>query len=193
MWGHSDKFKEIVADVWRTPMYGLTVFQVIKKLKLLKQPLRQINRGQFADIETMALKALANLQEKETLLQSSPADRVLIQEETEAAAQYEMLAKARNIFLAQKATSQWVKEGDDKTSFFHCCIKARRRQNKVMEILDMEGVLYDTTKQINQAYETYYMAILGAKCTVSSVHHPTVALGMTVTEEHLKTLSEPVQ
>ncbi|KAL9232804.1 hypothetical protein vseg_007869 [Gypsophila vaccaria] len=84
MWGHAAQFKDIVAEVWRTPMHGLTVFQVIKKLKLLKLPLKQINRGQFADIEIMAQKALATLQEKQILLHRNPSDRVLLQEENEA-------------------------------------------------------------------------------------------------------------
>ncbi|KAL9232468.1 hypothetical protein vseg_007579 [Gypsophila vaccaria] len=40
MWGQSAQFKEVVAAVWQHPMYGLPVYQVVKKLKLLKQPLR---------------------------------------------------------------------------------------------------------------------------------------------------------
>ncbi|KAL9232296.1 hypothetical protein vseg_007422 [Gypsophila vaccaria] len=36
------------------------------------------------------------------------------------------------------------------------------------------------------------MAILGTHYTVTSVYHPIVALGMTINEEHLKILSEPV-
>ncbi|KAL9236033.1 hypothetical protein vseg_010746 [Gypsophila vaccaria] len=116
MWGHAAQFKDVVADVWRTPMHVLNVFQVIKKLKLLKLPLKQLNRGQFADIGIMAQKALATLQEKQMLLHRNPSDRDLLQEENEAASQYERLALARNSFLAQKEKSQWLKEGDDNTS-----------------------------------------------------------------------------
>ncbi|KAL9235781.1 hypothetical protein vseg_010517 [Gypsophila vaccaria] len=111
MWGQSDQFKETVATVWQSPMYGLPVYQVVKKLKLLKQPLRQLNRGQFAVIEARAQKALNTLLDKQILLQNTPDDRILIQEELEAAAQFDKLSKARTSFLAQKAKTQWVKEG----------------------------------------------------------------------------------
>ncbi|KAL9243908.1 hypothetical protein vseg_017744 [Gypsophila vaccaria] len=193
MWGQSDKFKGIVDEIWRQPMYGLPVYQVVKKLKLLKQPLRHIYRGQFADIEVLAQKATVTLLEKQTLLQNNPDDRALIKEEVEAAAHYDALSKGRHSFLAQKAKARWVRERDANTSFFHCCIKARRRQNRVTEILDMEGVLCTAPKKINQAFEAYYLSILGTQCQVTPVHQATVALGMTITEEHMKILSEPVQ
>ncbi|KAL9236083.1 hypothetical protein vseg_010790 [Gypsophila vaccaria] len=193
MWGQSDQFKETVANVWQSPMYGLSVYQVVKKFKLLKHPLRQLNREQFANIEVQAQKALNTLLDKQTLLQNTPNDRILIQEELEAAAQFDKLSKARTSFLAQKAKTQWVKEGDSNTSYFHCYIKARRRQNRVLEILDMKGVLCITSEQINKAFEDYYVTILGTTCAVTLVHQATVDLGLTVTEEHRRTLSDPVQ
>ncbi|KAL9246159.1 hypothetical protein vseg_019731 [Gypsophila vaccaria] len=193
MWGQSDQFKDIVATVWQSPMYGLPVYRVVKKLKLLKQPLRQLNQGQFADIEVLAQKAHTSLLEKQLLLQNTPDDRILIQEERDAAVLFEQLSKARTSFLAQKAKTQWVKEGDSNTSFFHCCIKARRKHNRVLEILDNRGDLCNTAEHINKAFEDYYMSILGTNCSVVPVHQATVDLGMTVTEEHRRILSEPIQ
>ncbi|KAL9236155.1 hypothetical protein vseg_010856 [Gypsophila vaccaria] len=174
-------------------MYGLPVYHVVKKLKLLKQPLRQLNRGQFADIEVLAQKALNTLLDKQILLQITPDDRILIQEELEAATQFDKLSKAKTSFLAQKAKTQWVKEGDSNTSYFHCCVKARRRHNRVLEILDMKGDLCITSEQINKAFEDYYVTILGTTCAVTSLHQATVDLALTVTEEHRRTLSDPIQ
>ncbi|KAL9232328.1 hypothetical protein vseg_007452 [Gypsophila vaccaria] len=193
MWGQSNQFKGIVAAVWQHPMYRLPVYQVVKKLKLLKQPLRQINRGQFADIKVLAQKALVTLLEKQTLIQHNPDDSALIKDEIEAAAHYDMLSKGRTSFLAQKAKTQWVKEGDANTSYFHCCIKARRRQNRILEILDMEGGLCTEPEQINKAFEAYYLTILGTHCPVIPVHQATVDLSMTISEEHRMILSELVQ
>ncbi|KAL9247609.1 hypothetical protein vseg_021024 [Gypsophila vaccaria] len=193
MWGQSAHLKEVVAEVWQHPMYGLPVYQVATKLKLLKKPLRELNKGQFSDIEVLAQKALVIFLEKQTLLQHQPADTALIKEEMEAAAQYDKLSAARNSFIAQKAKTQWVKEGDANTSYFHCCIKARRRQNRVLEILDMEGRLCTEPEQINKAFEAYYLTILGTHCPVSPVHQATVDLGQTILDEHRKILAEPVQ
>ncbi|KAL9226024.1 hypothetical protein vseg_001879 [Gypsophila vaccaria] len=193
MWGQSDQFKDIVANVWQSPMYGLPVYQVVKKLKLLKHPLRQLNQGQFADIEVLAQKAQNSLLEKQLILQNKPNDRILIQEERDAAVLFEKFSTARTSFLAQKAKTQWVKEGDSNTSFFHCCIKARRKHNRVLEILDNRGDLCNTAETINKAFEDYYLTILGTNCSVVPVHQATVDLGMTVTEEHRRILSEPIQ
>ncbi|KAL9244485.1 hypothetical protein vseg_018259 [Gypsophila vaccaria] len=63
MWGQSAHFKEVVAEVWQHPLYGLPIYQVVRKLKLLKKPLRDLNKGHFADIEVLAQKALVTLLE----------------------------------------------------------------------------------------------------------------------------------
>lgn len=48
--------------------------------------------------------------------------------------------KARMEYLAQKAKSAWIKEGDKNTSLFHKSIKVRRLRNQVYSIHDAPGV-----------------------------------------------------
>ncbi|XP_074267211.1 uncharacterized protein LOC141590522 [Silene latifolia] len=40
MWGKDERFNETIKDIWQQQIHGCKMFQVVKKLKLLKSPLR---------------------------------------------------------------------------------------------------------------------------------------------------------
>ncbi|XP_074278515.1 uncharacterized protein LOC141602101 [Silene latifolia] len=54
MWGSDPGFRDVVTKIWEQSVDGYKMFQVVKKLKLLKYPLRQLNGSAFANIETTA-------------------------------------------------------------------------------------------------------------------------------------------
>ncbi|XP_074266949.1 uncharacterized protein LOC141590244 [Silene latifolia] len=69
--------------------------------------------------------------------------------------------KARNEFLAQKAKTLWLEEGDANTHYFHTAIKSRRIQNKVLSILDSDGKKCVEGGDIERAFLDYYKGLLG--------------------------------
>ncbi|XP_074296860.1 uncharacterized protein LOC141627516 [Silene latifolia] len=48
--GKDERFKETVKVIWQQQIHGCKMFQVVKKLKLLKSPLRKLNKEGFGDI-----------------------------------------------------------------------------------------------------------------------------------------------
>ncbi|XP_074305664.1 uncharacterized protein LOC141640884 [Silene latifolia] len=50
MWGKDERFQSTVLDVWQQQIGSCKSFQVVKKLKILKFPLRQLNKEGFGDI-----------------------------------------------------------------------------------------------------------------------------------------------
>ncbi|XP_074283590.1 uncharacterized protein LOC141608133 [Silene latifolia] len=54
MWGQADGFISIVTKVWETRVDGVKMFQVVKKLKALKKPLKELNNDRFSNVETAA-------------------------------------------------------------------------------------------------------------------------------------------
>ncbi|XP_074314470.1 uncharacterized protein LOC141649687 [Silene latifolia] len=54
MWGKDSDFLPIVKEVWDSQIHGLKIFQFVKKLKLLKKPLKALNGSAYAQIETTA-------------------------------------------------------------------------------------------------------------------------------------------
>ncbi|XP_074288801.1 uncharacterized protein LOC141613958 [Silene latifolia] len=111
MWGHAKGFLNIVRKVWDTRIDGVKMFQIVKKLKALKRPLKELNGDRFSNIETSAEVAKLHMFEVQRKLQSDPINLQLQAEAKDAADAYRELDEARRKFLVQKAKAQWMKYG----------------------------------------------------------------------------------
>ncbi|XP_074278051.1 uncharacterized protein LOC141601655 [Silene latifolia] len=151
IWGKSDEFLSVVAGVWSQRICGYIMFQVAKKLKLLKQPLKKLNKQNYGNIEVSANVACQLLHDLQSKIHSDPLNTALQEEERAAAKAYMELEDARRSFLAQNAKLQWMNYGDDNTHFFHCAIKARRIHNKVLQIKNAHGILCSNVVTKEQA------------------------------------------
>ncbi|XP_074293206.1 uncharacterized protein LOC141620165 [Silene latifolia] len=192
MWGKDSEFLKIVKTVWEAQIPGHKIFQFVKKLKQLKRPLKELNGASFAQIETTARLAQLMLQEAQTKLQLDPRNVSLQREARDAALIYKDRAEAKRSFLAQKAKVQWFSEGDGNTKFFHSAIKARRMQNKILAIKDMDGKMASTALEIEEAFIHYYQKLLGACTPVTRVHIPTVRKGSVINLDQRNLLTAEV-
>ncbi|XP_074293044.1 uncharacterized protein LOC141619940 [Silene latifolia] len=191
-WAKSPEFMDIIKKHCNTPIFGNYMYMVVKRMKTMKQDLKNLNRDTFHDVEKNAhimLMTLHNIQEE---LQLRPSDPQLIEVEQEAADGYRALDEARYAFLAQKAKVNWLEEGDDNTAFFHSAIKKRRMSNKVVQIEDENGIVLTQIQDINYTFERYYINLLGASCSVKGVHRPTIRQGTILNEEHHRCLARAV-
>ncbi|XP_074271392.1 uncharacterized protein LOC141595329 [Silene latifolia] len=177
MWGMDHEFKSIVQREWDKFVPGITMYQVIIKLKTLKQQLRLLNKNRYADIEKVAEVARVNLDAAQSQMHRQPGDHDIIQKEKEAAATFYSLQKARVSFLQQKAKSVWLAEGDENSAYFHRQIKARNVHNKVFQIKDVHGTQHCEPDAIEYAFLDYYQQLLGTSNPVHKVHVPTVRTG----------------
>ncbi|KAL9227826.1 hypothetical protein vseg_003473 [Gypsophila vaccaria] len=168
------------------------MYQLVRKLKTLKGPLKRLNGQRFSNVELEASQAKNQLIKIQELIQKHPTDLKLFEEEKEATQYYTLMTKARDSFLRQKSKAQWCVEGDSNTAYFHCCIKARRSYNKVLAIQDEFGLVQTDPKKINQLFEEYYMSLLCSSSAVQKVHAPTVALGLLISNENLQLLNAAV-
>ncbi|XP_074298739.1 uncharacterized protein LOC141629667 [Silene latifolia] len=108
MWGRDEKFMTIVEAVWRTPINGITMFQIVRKLKLLKRELKELNKEAYSNVEAVARLAKIHLEQLQKQMQNDMGNCHLWDKEKHAAATYRELDKARTEFLAQKAKVQWA-------------------------------------------------------------------------------------
>ncbi|XP_074297740.1 uncharacterized protein LOC141628504 [Silene latifolia] len=192
MWGMDPEFKSIVQREWDKFVPGITMYQVIIKLKTLKQQLRLLNKNRYADIEKAAEVARVNLDAAQSHMHRHPGDHDIIQKEKEAAATFYSLQKARVSFLQQKAKSVWLAEGDENSAYFHRQIKARNVHNKVFQIKDVHGTQHCEPDAIEYAFLDYYQQLLGTSNPVHKVHVPTVRTGKLITPQHISELLRPI-
>ncbi|XP_074301151.1 uncharacterized protein LOC141632503 [Silene latifolia] len=184
MWGKDPTFHNIVQARWSVQLYGYKMFQLVKKLKLLKHPLKELNRTGFANIETTAQVALKHLHSVQMQLQDDPTNVGLQQAVKNADLLYKDRGQALRSFLAQKAKAHWMRDGDDNSHYFHSVIKARRMQNRILGIYDMDGQKHTTSIDIEAAFINYYKHILGTQTKVDKVHIGIVQRGKVLTNEH---------
>ncbi|XP_074278157.1 uncharacterized protein LOC141601754 [Silene latifolia] len=172
MWGQDDAFLPIVQSVWDEQIEWYTMFQIVKKLKALKTPLKALNDSSFANIETAAKVALIYLHETQKLLHAEPTNEVLHANEKLAATAFRELDSARRSFLSQKAKAYGMSDGDENSQYFHSIMKARRLQNRILCIQDRHGVTHTNLSNIEGAFEDYYQQLLGTSKPVGNVHFP---------------------
>ncbi|XP_074277513.1 uncharacterized protein LOC141601143 [Silene latifolia] len=192
MWSMDAQFSDIVQSVWATDIDGTLMYKVFTKLKLLKAPLKTLNRNRFSDIEKAVGVARLLLEDLQIQMHNSPTDSTILAAEREAAASYNQLCKMQHSYLSQKAKVDWIKFGDDNTRFFHSHIRARQIHNRIMCIKDQYGVMCDTTDTIEHAFLSYYKTLLGSRQATAAVYFPTVRTDPIITDAHVPLLLAPV-
>ncbi|XP_074266664.1 uncharacterized protein LOC141589943 [Silene latifolia] len=182
MWSKDGNFKETVQGIWNQQIRGCLMFQVAKKLKMLKGPLKKLNREGFGDIINTTEVARLVLEKKQSQLHLDPHNSLLQMEERAAAQSFKQLQDAKFSFLGQKAKVAWMTCNDENTHYFHSSIKARRAQNKVLKILDMNGNPCSDNGSIEMAFIEYYQKLLGSSESVTRVNCGVVRRGKCVSD-----------
>ncbi|KAL2904222.1 Holliday junction ATP-dependent DNA helicase RuvB [Bienertia sinuspersici] len=161
VWSTAANFKEELRKIWGTYVAGSRMFRVVKKLKLVKKWLKDLNQRGFYELQKQATVAHQLLDSIQTKLQLDPLNVHLMNEEQEAQKDYLAKQAAYVSFLKQKAKLDWVREGDENTKIFHQSIKKRRLQNTIHSILDINGDTREGLKGIADAFLDYYKQLLG--------------------------------
>lgn len=81
VWSCHPKIVSRVETVWQTPVEGCLMLQVVKKLKLLKQTLKELNRKHFGNIITEVAEDKGELTKAQLALQMDPMDQALQEKE----------------------------------------------------------------------------------------------------------------
>ncbi|XP_050123518.1 uncharacterized protein LOC126600867 isoform X2 [Malus sylvestris] len=111
-------------------MEGSKQFQVCKKLKLIKQQLKRLNKDHVGNVYDVVIKSKADLDMCQRLLDSNPFHNSLRAQEKIIYDAYVSVLIVEEMFLRQKSRVQWLKAGDKNSSFFFKSISKNRSCNK---------------------------------------------------------------
>ncbi|XP_022019347.1 uncharacterized protein LOC110919383 [Helianthus annuus] len=111
-------FIEEVNRVWQTDVSGYAMYKVVKKLTLLKGPLRKLLFDQ-GNLHENVKNTRKRMEECQYELDRSPGNGELMTKLDSMLQMYKQAVQDEALFLQQKSKVDWLSLGDSNTKYFH--------------------------------------------------------------------------
>ncbi|PWA37962.1 RNA-directed DNA polymerase, eukaryota, Reverse transcriptase zinc-binding domain protein [Artemisia annua] len=115
---YKTEFIHVVADMWGTDIESFSMFQVVKRLRLLKKPLWKLVHAQ-GNLHDRVVKIRLELEEVQKALDRDLESTLLHEEEEAYLMAFTQATLEEEQFLVQKAKIDWLREGDSNMAYFH--------------------------------------------------------------------------
>nr|GFB50318.1 hypothetical protein [Tanacetum cinerariifolium] len=132
------RFKEIVMEGWSTPFHSFHMFNVVKRLKLLKKPFRKLlyDKGNlYENVNRLRVE----VERVQMDLDGDPFNQHFRDEEAVYVRAFNDALIMKEQFLKQKAKVEWIKVGDSNSAYFHKAVKGRISRNRIDVVTDNGG------------------------------------------------------
>ncbi|WZZ20441.1 hypothetical protein YC2023_121828 [Brassica napus] len=116
-----------------------------KKQKILKKFLKKLHKHNYSQIQK-------RVGESEKL----------------CAEKLQHLRRVEEAYFHQKSRIQWLKEGDQNTSFYHKVALARNYFNAIHELTDLNGITVSSPEAVGLLAIYYFINVLGPPLTLSA-------------------------
>ncbi|XP_071715137.1 uncharacterized protein [Rutidosis leptorrhynchoides] len=164
---NKDEFLFIVEQGWKRHVEGHKMFQIVSKLKLLKEDLNKLNWN-HGNIFNNVKNKRDQLSVCQASIDSNPHDQHLKDLAVKALNEYENAKKDEYVLLQQKIKIKWLGEGDRNTSFFHSMLKSRKAKNRIDGICDEQGSRHEGDQVADQFVE-HFKRFLGSTVSCRNI------------------------
>ena len=192
-WADHPAFLKLVKDAWNSDVFDTPMYRLTRKLKSVKAALKAFNFHYFGKLRDRVVVAKENLNQAQSALLNNPYDSLLVVNEKRCLKTFHDLACAEEGFLKQKSRIQWLKLGDQNTSFFHKAIKSRNIRNSIKVITLANGRRIEDPEDIKQEAVAHFQNIL---CYVGPSfdhnHYLDNLVGFTWSPQHLDSLNRRI-
>ena len=159
-WADHPTFLQLVKDAWNCEVFGTPMYRLTRKLTSVKAALKAFNFHSFAKLHDRVVDAKENLKQAQFALLNYPYDTLLVENEKKCLKAFHDLACAEEGFLKQKSRIQWLKLGDQNTSFFHKAIKSRNARNSIKVLTLASRGRIEDPEDIKQEAIAHFQNIL---------------------------------
>nr|GEZ73730.1 hypothetical protein [Tanacetum cinerariifolium] len=135
---HNVHFKDVVKDEWSFPVSGSHMYQVVKKLKHLKKPLRKL-LFDLGNLYQNVKRLLTELDQVQLDLDKDPFNQVLHKEDAVYVKAFNDALVLEDQFLKRKAKIEWLRVGDSNSAYFYKVEKGRTNRSKIDVVFNMDG------------------------------------------------------
>lgn len=135
MWWQDPNLLVLLEWWWKeTKVGGSISFILVKKLKVIKQKLKEWNRVHFQNIFVEKANVEAELEAlNEEVIKNGMTNEDYARENALKEKLVELL-KREEIYWKDKSQEVWLSEGNANSNFFHASVIAKRAANKIEEI-----------------------------------------------------------
>ena len=156
----------------------------------MKAALKAFNFHSFAKLHDRVVDAKENLKQAQSALLNNPYDSLLVENEKKCLKTFHDLAFAEEGFLKQKSRIQWLKLGDQNTSFFHKAIKSRNPRNAIKVLTSASRGRIEDPEDIKQEAIAHFQNILCYDGPSTDHNHYLDNLeGFTWSPQHMESLN----
>ncbi|GFS36124.1 hypothetical protein Acr_00g0044230 [Actinidia rufa] len=164
----------------------------LKWLKVLKGPLKALNKIHFSHISARAAAAEEDLLQVQQQLHDNPTDSSLQIRVASLKVQSFRLAEADRSFCSQLTKAKYLKNCDKGTKFFHELIKNNRAKSQIVALTKEDGTSTTSIQQVNSLFVQFYKNLLGVSSVCPRLDRDVLVEGKIVEEEHALSLIQPV-
>nr|GEV80291.1 sugar transport protein 13 [Tanacetum cinerariifolium] len=125
-----ERFLDVVQDAWNKQYSGFFMFQIVRKLKSLKKPLRKL-LFEKGNLHANVVRLRGELDLVQCLLDQDPFNSNLREKEAACVVDFNQAVLVEERFLKQKAKIHWLKEGDSNSAYFHKTVKNRVSRSRI--------------------------------------------------------------
>ncbi|CAH9076372.1 unnamed protein product [Cuscuta epithymum] len=161
MWIKHKHFTNIVAQGWSQFFQGTSQYSIVRKLKSLKRPLKNLNTLEYGNISLKAKRAKEEFKRLNKLWLESPLDDGLKLQVTEARKRATFLGEAETKFYQQKAKATHILEADKGTRYFHAMVKRNVTRNAISSISLDDGSLTTSLDQVGDEFVKFFVDLFG--------------------------------
>jgi exonuclease III len=160
-WIDHPTFKENINQWWQEelPDHGTRMFKLYKKLKYIKQKLKEWNKEVFGNINQGKKSIEDRMRKLQELCIEEGYTEDRKKEEIQMTQEWEARCKQEETLWRQKSRIRWLKEGERNTKFFHRTTIARRSHNKILKIRDQDGIERESHQDIENTLVNHFQGI----------------------------------
>ncbi|XP_062093665.1 uncharacterized protein LOC133799682 [Humulus lupulus] len=171
MWADHDEFKATVLQSWTKPVTAQGLDRIMVKLRRLRPILRHFNKFVIGDIDHKFQVAKDTYNMAQIQLQQDIHSAMFQVEEQQALSNLVQTSRLYDSYLRQRSKVNWLRLGDDNTTFFHAYLKKRKEVNRITSFLTETGQIIDNYEEVVDHFLSHFRSLLGSRSKASGTIH----------------------
>ncbi|CAM8920109.1 unnamed protein product [Rhodiola kirilowii] len=187
MWMRHDRYAEKFGEIWQEALKeGRAVSSMLESCG---RQFKRWNDEEFGNVKRRIERLKKQIQE----LQRGSRCVATVEEENRLSAELDEWLAREECIWKQRARTEWLKEGDRNTAFFHARASHRRKINKLSGLENEQGELISEEKDMLKIVEGYFRRVFTSSNNEDKIDWQMAleAIPRRVTEEMNRRLSEP--